>query len=181
MIPRGIAKRYATALFNAALKAGISDKIETDVATVRVALKDHPSLRSFLLSPHILTDDKKDVIRNIFKGKVSELFLAFLIMLIDKKRFASAREIAEGYTYLYEQHNGIIDVQVITAVPLDPPLHKKTISTLEARTGKKIKLSPAVDPRIIGGMILIVDDKIIDGSIRFRMEKLRRELEAIRV
>jgi F-type H+-transporting ATPase subunit delta len=181
MIPRGIARRYAVALFSAAMKAGLADKVNGDAVSVGALFKENPSLKNFLLSPQVLEATKKDVIRSVLKGKVTELFAEFLILLIDKKRFSSVEEIANGYTHFYERHHGIIDVQAITAVPLDQRLHRKTVETLEQKTGKKVKLNAVVDERIIGGMILILDDKIVDGSIRFRLQKLRRELEAIRV
>ncbi len=181
MIPRGLSKRYATALFNAALKTGVADQVDAEAKGIRAVFKEHPALKTFLLSPQVLTKTKHDVIKTVLKGKTTDLFTDFLLLLVDKKRFSFVEEIAEGYTYLYERHKGIVDVQVTTAVPLDEPLQRKTIATLERQTGKKIRLVAVVDPRIIGGIVLVMGDKIIDGSVRFRMEKLRRELDAIRV
>ena len=64
MIPRGIAKRYATALFNAALEAKVLDEVNEDAAAFRKVLSDNPSLRAFLLSPQILTEEKRSVLEN---------------------------------------------------------------------------------------------------------------------
>jgi len=181
MIPRGIAKRYATALFNAALNADVAREIYEETIAFRQLLTDNSSLKSFLLSPQIPTTDKKHLITASFKGRATELFIRFLLLLIDKKRFPFVEEITEGYGYLYERHEGILEVRAITAVPLDDALKQKTIQKMEQETGKKIRLAEEVDPEIIGGMILVMEDKIIDGSIRFRMEKLVRELDEIRV
>ncbi|MDH3217267.1 MAG: ATP synthase F1 subunit delta [Candidatus Krumholzibacteria bacterium] len=180
MIPRGIARRYATALFNAALKANVSDEIHEQTQHFRGLLRKDSACKNFLLSPQVLTEDKKDLITAI-RSQTSELFVQFLLLLIDKKRFQHVEEIIDGYKHLYERHQGILEVKAITAVPLDQPMKQKTIDKLASETGKKIRLSPTVDPDIIGGMIVIMEDKIIDGSIRFRMEKLRRELDEIRV
>jgi len=181
MIPRGIAKRYATALFDQALKTDVAGEIYEETIAFRQLLADNPSLKNFMLSPQIPLTDKKDLITTSLKGRATELFIRFLLLLIDKKRFPFVEEIMEGYGYLYERHQGILEVRAITAIPLDDALKQKTIQKMEQETGKKIRLAEEVDPEIIGGMILVMEDKIIDGSIRFRMEKLVRELDDIRV
>ena len=181
MIPRGIAKRYATALFNAALEAKVLDEVNEDAAAFRKVLSDNPSLRAFLLSPQILTEEKRSVIENTLKGRATDLLIRFLDLLIDKKRFPHVEEIIDGYRSLYEQHQGIIEIRAITAIPLDESLRSKAIRILEERLGKKIRLTEKVAPEIIGGMILIMEDKIIDGSIRHQLQKLMRELDEIRV
>ena len=133
------------------------------------------------MSPQILTKDKREFITVSLKGRATDLFVEFLLLLIDKKRFPFVEEIAEGYGYLYERHKGIIEVKAVTAVPLNDMMRQKAIDTLERQTDKQIRLVPIVDPSIIGGMILVMEDKIVDGSIKFRMERLKRELDEIRV
>jgi F-type H+-transporting ATPase subunit delta len=181
MVPRGIAKRYATALMNAALKLNAADDINGDAAAFRRLLADNPALKDFLMSPQILTEDKKAILEKALKGRANEMFVQFLHLLIDKKRFWFVEEVLDGYGYLYERHKGIVEVRAITAISLDERLKQKTIEKLEQETGKKIRLTEEVDPKILGGMVLVMEDKIIDGSIRFRLEKLVRKLDEIRV
>ncbi len=181
MIPRGIAKRYASALFNAAVETNVGGEVNNDAAAFRKLLSENPSLRGFLLSPQVLMKDKKSVLENTLKGRATDLFVEFLILLVDKKRFASVEEIVDGYGYLYERHEGIVEVKAITAIPLEEGLKEKTIRILEQGTGKKIRLATDVNPEIIGGMILVMEDKIIDGSVRYQIAKLMRELDEIRV
>ena len=181
MIPRGIAKRYATALFKSAINADVAERVYEETTSFRTLMSENKDLRNFLLSPQILTKDKKDVITSTLKDRATDLFVQFLLLLIDKKRFMFVVEIAEGYGYLYERHQGILEVKAITAVTLEDHLKQKTIDKLSEMTGKKIRLSTTVDPDIIGGMILVMEDKIIDGSIKFSLKKLSRELDEIRV
>ena len=182
MIPRGISKRYATALLNAALKSNIAGEVNEDAIGFRKLLTDHPDFKNFLLSPQVLTEDKQDIIKTALEGKASDVFLRFLLLLIDKKRFPFIEGIIEAYGALFEKHEGLLEVKVITAHELsDDGLIADVRKKLESQTGKKIKLVPSVDPKIIGGMVLIMEDKIIDGSIRFKMEKLKRELDEVRV
>jgi F-type H+-transporting ATPase subunit delta len=181
MIPGGVAKRYAIALFNTALKSNAVDEMYEETTGFRTLLADQPSFRNFLLSPQILTKDKKDLIEKTLRKRVSDLFVRFLLLLIDKKRFPYVEEIIDGYVYLYERHAGILEVKAVTAIPLDDTMERKTIQKLEQETGRKIRLNSVVDPKIIGGMVLVMEETIIDGSIRFSLEKLRRELDEIRV
>lgn len=181
MIPSGVAKRYAVALFNAAVKLNAAEELHDETMAFRTLLSDKPAFRNFLLSPQILIKDKKGLIEQTLRGRASDLFVQFLLLLIDKKRFPKVEEIIEGYGYLYERHAGILEVKAVTAITLDDAMKRKTIETLERETGKKIRLVSVVDPTIIGGMVLVMEDKIIDGSIRFGIEKLRRELDEIRV
>ncbi len=181
MLQRGVANRYATALFNSALEARIAEEVRDELVGFKDVLSQNPEFSNFLLSPQIITEDKLGIIHSTVGKKASELFVRFLVLLMEKKRFLFIDEIADSYNELYERHAGILKVEVTTATPLDDRMRKKVIAKLEKDTGKKIRIQPVTDPEIIGGMILMMEDKIIDGSIRFQLEKLRRELSAIRV
>jgi len=116
-----------------------------------------------------------------FGEESSGLFVNFVMLLIDKKRLESFSEIADGYRHLYEQSQGIIEVRAITAIPLERELEERARETLEQKTGRQVRLIKSTDPDIIGGMILIIEDKIIDGSIRHQLGTLRKELSALKV
>lgn len=181
MIPGAMAKRYATALFSAASAKGLLEEIKRDMDSFEQLVTVNPALENFILSPQVRTDDKKDLLRRNLRGRVSALFIDFLHLLIDKKRFDFAREIFAAFTDLYEKHAGIVEVKAVTAVPLSAELEAKMEAKLEEQLQKRVRLSKEVDPGIIGGMVLRIDNKIIDGSIRFNLERLRRNLKEVRV
>jgi F-type H+-transporting ATPase subunit delta len=181
VILRGVAKRYSVALFNAAVKMDVAEQVGEDVASFDGLLETNERFRNFLHSPQVLTEDKKDLVVKVLGERSSGLFLNFVMLLIDKKRLEHFAEIAEGYGFLYEQLRGIVEVKAITAVPLDDDLEQRTLEKLESQTGKEIRLVKMTDPEIIGGMILIVEDKIVDGSIRHQLEKLKKDLSALKV
>jgi F-type H+-transporting ATPase subunit delta len=140
-----------------------------------------PQFTAFLKSPEVLTEAKKQIIVDVLGDRTAGLFVKFLMLLIDKKRLTHILEIADAYHQLYEQLRGILEARVITAVPLDGDLEQQTIEMLERETGKIIRLSKTVDEDIVGGMIIIVADEIIDGSIRHKLEQMRRSLGEVRV
>ena len=181
MILRGISKRYAVALFNAAVRQDIAEQIQEDLASIDELMKVNPEFKNFLLSPQVLTEDKKKILVDVLAERSAGLFVKFLILLIDKKRLEYTHEIAEAYTYLFEQLQGILEAKIVTAIPLDGDLEQKTIEKLEAETGKTIRLIKTVDPDIIGGMIVVLEDTVIDGSIRHQLDTLKKSLSEIRV
>jgi F-type H+-transporting ATPase subunit delta len=181
MIPSGIAHRYATALLNSAVAKKIAGEINDEFSALCEIFSKNASLKGFLLSPQVLTKDKRDVLEEIFKGRSTQLFLDFLQLLITKKRFPFVEEIAESYKSQYEKHEGIIEAKLITAVPLDEDTKNKAVQRLEEETNKKIRIVPITDSSIIGGMIIIMEDKIIDGSIRYQLERMKKDLYETRV
>jgi len=181
VILRGVAKRYAVALFNAAVKMDVAEQVGEDVDSFNKLLAANADFRNFMASPQILISAKKELIVSAIGERSSGLFINFVMLLIDKKRLQHFDEIADGYVHLYEQRMGVVEVRTITAVPLDGDLEEKTREKLEAQTGKEVRLIKTVDPSIIAGMILIVDGKIIDGSVRHKLGTIRKELGGLKV
>jgi F-type H+-transporting ATPase subunit delta len=181
VILRGVAKRYATALFNAAVKMDVAEQVGGDLDSFNKLFAADAEFRVYMHSPQVFAEAKKELIVTAIGEQASGLFMNFVMLLIDKKRLTHFDEIAEGYALLYEQLKGILEVKVITAVELDTELENKTQETIEARTGKEVRLVKTTDPEIIGGMILIIEDKIIDGSIRHQLATLRKDLSGLKV
>ncbi|UCH83596.1 MAG: ATP synthase F1 subunit delta [Candidatus Latescibacterota bacterium] len=181
MILSGIAQRYAKALHDAALAAGKADEVFADTQSLLALKTDDRSFQHFIESPQVLTDEKVRVIKTILEDRVSKLVVDLLLLLVEKKRFMFIEEILEAYRYLYEKEKGIVEVRAITAIPLEDALKDELIRKLEARINKTVRIKPEVDPNIIGGMILVMEDHILDGSIRFKLEQLQRRLGESRV
>jgi F-type H+-transporting ATPase subunit delta len=182
----GVGKRYAVALFNAAVAEDVLEQVYGDLKSFAHLLEKEQPLRVFLGSHRVSAENKRDLIVAAIGERASGLFVKFLLLLIEKKRideFAARdfADIVEPFESLYEQHTGIIKVGVVTAVALDTELERRTRETIERRTGKTARIEKHVDPRIIGGVIMIADGQIIDGSIRNQLAELRRELLEARV
>jgi F-type H+-transporting ATPase subunit delta len=176
-----LARRYATALFSAALEEGVVEQVRREIDDFRELLSRDDSLLRYLLSPQVLTEDKIALVRRVFGGRITRLFEDFLVFLIEKKRVEYTEDILDAYVKLYEQHAGIVTVRAITAVPLSERLERKLLEKLTAQTGKTIRLVKEVDPEIIGGMVILYEGKIVDGSVRFHLERLRRNLKEVKV
>jgi F-type H+-transporting ATPase subunit delta len=181
MILSGIAKRYAVALFNAAVKQDIPDQVQDDLVSFVQLWRQNQEFKGFLMSPQVLTQSKHKLAVDVLGERSAGLFVKFMLLLIDKGRLQHIEEIADAYRQLFEQLQGILEAKVITAVPLDVDLEQRTIEKLERGTGKTIRLSKSIDEEIIGGMIIIVEDEIIDGSIRHKLEQMAKSLSEVKV
>ena len=181
MADTGIGKRYATALFNAAVAEDVLDQVHDDVVGFGRLLQSERRFARFLASLQVTTEQKKDTVARVIANHASGLFVKFIQLLIDKKRITSFDEVVTAFESLYEVHNNILRVDFITAVPLDTDLERKAKEMIERWTGKTVKSVKHVDHRIIGGMIMVAGDKIIDGSIRNRLAELRTQLLEARV
>jgi len=181
MIVSGIGKRYAVALFDAAKAEDVLDQVYGDAASFARLLKAERNFLRFLLSLQATPDEKKSLVMKVIGDRASGLFVKFIQLLIDKKRIGAYEEIEKAFEALYEEERGIIQVAVVTAIPLDADMERKAKSTIEARTGKSARIVKRVDPGVIGGVIMIAGDQIIDGSIRNSLAEMRRELLELRV
>ncbi len=181
MIQRGLAKRYARALFNTALKRGIADQIHEDVRSLQELLEEDSSFADFLLSPQVLTEKKVAITLKALEGRTDQLFIDFLLLLVDKKRFDHIYEIFDAYISIYEEHRGILKAKVVSAVPLDEAQEAAVLEMLSRETNKEIRLTKNTDPDIIGGLVVFLGEKIIDGSIKFQLESFRKTLKEAKV
>lgn len=176
MIERRVVRRYAAALFNAASGAGIVDKIESDLGLVSYTFEASPQLMDAMASPVIPDKAKHDIIRTVFGGKVDQMTIDYLDLLVTKSREDAILQTEEEFVFLANEVRGIGTADVTVAVELDAVQQKMLIAKLAEMTGKKITLNITVDPRIIGGVIVRIGDKVIDGSVKGQLGKLRSTL-----
>jgi F-type H+-transporting ATPase subunit delta len=181
MIAAEVAKRYAHGLFLLAIERNLIDKLAEEMRDLDNLLSTDKSLLQFLAAPQVRDQDKFTVVRNVFSGKVSREFEEFLMHVVTKRRDAFLHDIAEEFENLVLEHKGYVRTKVVTAVPMDAKQGETLARKLEAKTDKKIMLRTAIDPSIIGGVVVYLGDKIIDMSIRHRLNVLRDDLQALKV
>ncbi|MDM7915737.1 MAG: ATP synthase F1 subunit delta [Candidatus Eisenbacteria bacterium] len=178
MIDEGVGKRYAQALFGAAEKAGELDAVQSDLDSLEALLEKDESLIRFLESPRELDEEKVHLVEMLFRGRTTGLFVRLLLLLLEKKRILHLRDIARQYRHLLEEHRGIAEAIVTTAVPLPKDLEPRLVQELERIFERKIRIRPRIHPRIIGGVVVMVEGKVIDRSVRHDIDRMREELLA---
>ena len=137
--------------------------------------------RTFVETPRIDDENKKDVIRKVFRDKAPKQVINFVLITIDKRRQTLLREISEEYSLLLDNHLGREHVEVTVARPLDDTTANVVSEQLSKMLGRQAIPHIRVKPEILGGLIIRTGDMIYDGSVRRRLEGLRRRLLTVRI
>jgi F-type H+-transporting ATPase subunit delta len=176
-----VARRYARGLFGVTQDENSSDQVNADFQEVAKICEDDESLLQFLAAPQIGDEDKARVVEKVFAGQVQQRLYNLLQLLVGKHRTSFLVEIATEYENLVLENVGIVKTRLITAVPLRDDEEENINAKLSTLTGKTIRIELEVDPKIIGGVIAMVGDKIIDRSIRHDLHVLRDKLLELKV
>lgn len=171
-----VAKRYARALFNAALKENIVASVHDDLAGIVATLQRSEDVRSFLKKPQTTDSQKEQLFTNTFSDKVTALTMSFVRLLIQKGRDEQLFQIQLEFESLRRQHERITKAVVTSSEPLDADQQKKVIEKIESKLGKKIEPEFAVDSKLMGGITVAYDDYVLDGSVKGKLERLREKL-----
>jgi F-type H+-transporting ATPase subunit delta len=176
-----VARKYATALFDAALGRDELDHVAEDLAGLAALKASGTDLGRFLEAPHLTTEVKRAVLARAFEGRTSGLTLRFLHLLIDKKRTDQLEGISERFGDLLREHRGHVLARVRTAVPLEPGQSERLAATLGRLIGKTVDIQSRVDPEVLGGVVLEFGTTIVDRSVRRGLDDLRDRLLKARV
>jgi len=174
MISTISARRYAQAIFQIAEENKNLDEWEKELRKLAEISKDREVL-DLIDHPKVPFNLKADLIKEKL-GTSNELILNLCYLLILKGRLKNADQIADEYGDLLDSLRGIKHAIVTTAVPIDEAEKNKITSQLEKIAGKKVTVKLQVNPNIIGGMVARIEDTLIDGSVRNRLDLLRRNL-----
>lgn len=171
-----LAQRYAKALFDLAQEQQTLEPTKTDMEYL-LELSKVKDFKNMLLSPVVSTSKKLAVSNEVLKNKVGELSIAFVSLIIRKKRAASLPEIAKQFVAMYNDYKHILNVEIQTASPLDNTLREKLIEKIKEQThSSQILLDEKINEDVIGGFALRYKDKLYDATIRRQLNELRKEL-----
>jgi len=181
MLAHEVAHKYAHALFMSAKEKNLLEKADEQFLQLRHLLTADHTLFNFLNAPQVSDEKKLELVRNVFAGRLERPFIEFLIVLIDKHRTGFLPDIAEELDRMIKAEKGIGKVTVITAIPISHAEEQELVKELATKTGLKIELEKKVDRQILGGMITILHDQIIDGSVRHGLSQIQELLEKVKV
>ena len=176
MIASKLALRYAEALYQLASEKQALDNVESELALIEKALADYSDLATLLYHPQMPVAAKKETINKVFGPQVSEYVRNFLLLLVDKRREAALPAIIKEFTVLANQARNIAEAEVTTAAPLSEGEKAALAAKLSGVTGKNIVLRTRVDERLMGGVVVQLGDKLIDGSVVRQLASLKAAL-----
>ena len=170
-----IARVYATALYQAATEADRTAQVRQDLGEFVQAVKTSDGLRHLLATEEVSDPKKKEILLELTEGG-DEFVRNLLRLLVDKSRETEVAGIYRAFVALVEQAQGLVHVEVVTAVPMSAPLQEVLRAKIASSLGKTVELKLSVDVELLGGLRLRIGDKVVDASVRHRLEDLRELL-----
>ncbi|MGE5328592.1 MAG: ATP synthase F1 subunit delta [Deltaproteobacteria bacterium] len=169
-----VEKRYAEALIRIGVEHKLIDTFQADMEAVENTIKDNPELRKFLNNPSLKDNSKKEAIEKIFGNDIHKDSVNFLKILIDKGRMKNFSGIIEQYKLLADEIKKCLNLKIISTEPLSESQINKLGEKLRLQYGSEnVKADNVIDPSIFGGVIVKIGDKMIDGSIKGKLDRMQ--------
>ena len=178
MVNETLARRYATAVYSLAREADEVDAVGNDLAVIAAAFDAAPEAKEFFVAPIVERRAKERVLTDTFGSRVNELTLHAVLLLVRKRREMLLSALVSEYRKLQRAARGEEGLTITSARTLPPDELRTLVERLERIYGKKFEISQVVDPRTIGGVRVLVGDRLIDGTVAGRLESLSRALFA---
>lgn len=177
-----ISKTYAQALFELAVEENKTSLFLDEISNLYEIIKENEDFKQFMNHPKIPKDDKVKVVENVFNDRISKEVVGFLLAIIEKDRYGEIEDILLEVIASIKEYNRIGTAYVTTAIALEDAQKQKIEKRLLATTKyETIECNYKVDESLIGGMVIRMGDRVVDSSIRTKLEKLERELLAIQL
>lgn len=171
-----VAKRYALALFQIAKEQQLLGTVEEELRVVKEVLQYNTDLKAVLKSTKLTIEKKKEILKEAF-ASVNVYVLNTLMILIDRHREEELVEVANQFIELANEEMGIAEAKVYSIRPLSDAEREGISSVFAAKIGKKsLKIENIVDSDLLGGIKLRIGNRIYDGSLRGKLDRLERKL-----
>ena len=167
--------RYSKALFQSAKEEKIEAKVLTDMEFLKSSLSE-PGFRQFLESPIIKTSQKKKLAGEVFGKYLHPLSMNFFYLILTNKRELYLDSIIRDYVDIYRDEHGIKNAVLKTPFKVSDAMKKQFISLLENTLQSKIEMEEIIDPDMIGGFILKVEDEQFDASVKTSLARIKKKL-----
>lgn len=172
-----VSKVYGDALFEEAMEKDMLSPWYEEVQALKTIFMENSDLVQFLNHPQIIKEEKIRVIENIFTGHLSEGLLGFLVIVIEKGRQNDILSICDYFIGRVKEYKKIGVVTVASAVKLSDEQKKRVEERLlETTPFVSLEISYTVDESLLGGLVIRIGDRVVDSSIRTRLEELKRDL-----
>jgi F-type H+-transporting ATPase subunit delta len=174
---RSSARRYAEAAFEIAQADGTLDEWLRDLKLAADAV-GQPAVERLLANPAVAVAVRVQAADDALGKRIADKTLNLVRLLIRRRRIELLPQVARRYEELYERQKGIVRATITSAAPLDDAELQAIQSRLSQMTGGTLRTDVSVDPSLLGGVIVRIGDRMIDGSVRGRLERLRNRIAA---
>ena len=174
-----LVNEYGRALADLAKEEGLEDLFLEETAAVRTVFTENPGYAQLISNPQLTKAERVDLVQTAFGGRVHPYLLNFMKLLTERGYAYKTADFMAEYERLYCVRHNIIKAKALTAVPLTDAQREKLARKLEQKTGKEIRLTCETDATLLGGIRLLVDNTLYDGSVRASLEEIRKSLASL--
>jgi F-type H+-transporting ATPase subunit delta len=178
MIDYKVSYRYAESLLQIAEEKNTLETIAKSMELINSVFIENPQLKRMLTNPVIKPQVKVSILSEIFKSKIDEETLSFILFVIHKNREGLLYDIITKFLELRDEKLGIVNIAVRTAFVLDDDQKEQIQNKLEKKLSKKARLNFEIDKNVLGGFIAKVGDTVYDASLRHQLDLLKKEFLA---
>ncbi|MGY0374365.1 F0F1 ATP synthase subunit delta [Clostridium sp. JNZ J1-5] len=169
-------RRYALAIYQVAEKKGKVEEYMQELSEIVDLIKTNEELSRVVKHPQITTSKKKKIFEEVFKGKIDDDLLSFLLLLIQKDRILYLEEKLKEMKKIHLEKQNIKEATVKTVIPLNEEERSALIKKLENKYKKNILLKEEIDKNLIGGIYIRVGDDVIDGTIKAKFDEIKKRV-----
>lgn len=176
MATSDVARDYARALFQLATIADSVDAADAGLGELVKAVRGHVDLRTVLTDASMAPEAKRAVLQELFGENVTPEVLGIVTIMVERGLTGALTDLARDFGEIAEAERGVIVAEVITAIPLDDALRASLTDKLVASLGRPVSLRELVDEKILGGIVIKVAGRVLDGSVASQLDGVRRAL-----
>jgi F-type H+-transporting ATPase subunit delta len=171
-----IARRYAQALFGLAEAQNLIPSVEDDLAAISGIYRTDSGFRTFMEAPITSREKKLEIVSKLFGDRVTAVTLQALRVIIEKGRERDVPAIYDQFVQLRRTREGVVAVEVTSALPLDEGQKTAILEKIAHVLGKRVEPTFHLDPHLVGGVKVAYDNYVLDGTVRGAFSKLREKL-----
>lgn len=176
-----VAKRYAYALFEVASERKQVDLVEIELQQIKQAIDENPAFLQFLQHPQIAKEVKKKEFQQVFGMIFSETTMNFMNLLIDKNREDAFALVPQFFTEKANEVRGLVDAIVTSVKPLSDEQKEGLVQSFKKLLNKDIRIHNELDNSIMGGVVVQIGDRLYDGSVAGKLNRLQQSLKQAQV
>jgi len=178
--PSGMAGRYATALFDLAVDTGSVDDVLAELEKFSTLIAESPDFARLVRSPAFGADAQQRAVTAVMdRAGITGLAARMIKVLARNRRLFAVADVIGAYRALAARHKGEMTAEVTVAEGLSDAHRQEIKNTLDAVTGKKVRIDVKVDPAIIGGLIVRLGSRMVDSSLRTKLNGLRLAMKEV--
>lgn len=173
---KGLARRYAEGFYKTCKSLKLEKRGLSFLEEVCQKFEDYPEVRKIFGHPKISREEKNALVERMCGAEEPQVFVEFFKLLSRRQRLTILEEVKNRFREIYEEEIGVIRGEVRTPYPLSREQKERLERALTRRWGKRVNVEETFDPEVIGGIAVILGGKIIDGTVRNQLEKIRKHL-----